>query len=73
MNEGLQATQTNGGMAMTPDRIALIKRTIAKDATEWKFFFHAKHEGGVNMTIGTLSEIDPAMSIIRQAHDLVNY
>ena len=34
MNEGLQTTNTNGGMAMTPDRIALIKRTIAKDATD---------------------------------------
>ena len=34
MNEGLQATQTNGGVAMTPERIALIKRTIAKDATD---------------------------------------
>jgi len=30
----LQTTQTNGGMAMTPERIALIKRSIAKDATD---------------------------------------
>ena len=34
MSEGLQTTQTNGGIAMTPERIALIKRTIAKDATD---------------------------------------
>jgi phage recombination protein Bet len=34
MSEGLQAIQTNGGVAMTPERIALIKRTIAKDATD---------------------------------------
>ena len=34
MSEGLQTTKTNGGMAMTPERIALIKRTIAKDATD---------------------------------------
>ena len=31
MNEELQTAQTNGGLAMTPDRIDLIKRTIAKD------------------------------------------
>ena len=34
MTDGLQTTQTNGGLAMTPERIALIKRTIAKDATD---------------------------------------
>ena len=34
MSEGLQTTKTNGGMAMTPERIALIKRTIARDATD---------------------------------------
>ena len=34
MSEGLQTTEGNGGMAMTPERIALIKRTIAKDATD---------------------------------------
>ena len=34
MNEGLRTTPTNGSLAMTPDRIALIKRTIAKDATD---------------------------------------
>ena len=34
MNEELQTNQPNGGMPMTPDRIDLIKRTIAKDATD---------------------------------------
>ena len=34
MNEGLQTTPTNGSFAMTPERIALIKRTIARDATD---------------------------------------
>ena len=34
VSEGLQTTQANGGVTMTPDRIALIKRTIAKDATD---------------------------------------
>ena len=34
MSEGLQTTPTNGSLAMTPERIGLIKRTIAKDATD---------------------------------------
>ena len=34
MSEGLQTTPTNSSLAMTPDRIDLIKRTIAKDATD---------------------------------------
>ena len=34
MSEVPQTIQTNGGMAMTPERIALIKRTIAQDATD---------------------------------------
>ena len=34
MSEVPQAIQTNGGIAMTAERIALIKRTIAKDATD---------------------------------------
>ena len=34
MTEGLQTTPTNGNLALTPERIALIKRTIAKDATD---------------------------------------
>ena len=34
MSEVSQAVQTNGRVAMTPDRIDLIKRTIATDATD---------------------------------------
>ena len=34
MGGGLQTTPTNGRMTMTPERVALIKRTIAKDATD---------------------------------------
>ena len=34
MSEGLQTTPTNGSLALTPERVALIKRTIAKDATD---------------------------------------
>ena len=34
MSEVLETTPTNGSLAMTPERIALIKRTIAKDATD---------------------------------------
>ncbi len=34
MSEVLQTTNTNGGMPMTAERIALIKRTIAKGATD---------------------------------------
>ena len=34
MSVGLQTTPINGVLAMTPDRVALIKRTIAKDATD---------------------------------------
>ena len=34
VSERLPITQTNGRVAMTPDRISLIKRTIATDATD---------------------------------------
>ena len=34
MSDVLQTTPTNGNVAMTPERIALIKRTIARDATD---------------------------------------
>jgi phage recombination protein Bet len=34
VSEGLETTKPNGGMPMTAERIALIKRTIAKDATD---------------------------------------
>ena len=34
VSERLPITQTNGRVAMTPDRISLIKRTVATDATD---------------------------------------
>jgi predicted transport protein len=43
---------------------------IAQDATEWKFFFHAQHEGGVLVHVREEEDIEKAMPIIRQAHSL---
>jgi uncharacterized protein with ParB-like and HNH nuclease domain/predicted transport protein len=40
---------------------------LAKDATEKKFFVHARHEGGVSMTIWDVDAIDKSLPIIRQA------
>jgi len=40
---------------------------IARDATEWKFFFHAQHEGGVSLSINDFTDIDRALPMIRQA------
>ena len=40
---------------------------IASDATEWKFFFYAKHEGGVSIRINEKKEIKQALPIIKQA------
>lgn len=43
---------------------------LASDATEWKFLFYAKHEGGVLLRIKHDQDIDHAMPIIRQAYSL---
>ena len=40
---------------------------IASDATESKFFFYAKHEGGVSIRINEKKEIKQALPIIKQA------
>jgi uncharacterized protein with ParB-like and HNH nuclease domain/predicted transport protein len=45
---------------------------LAKDATEKKFFVHARHEGGVSMSIWDVDGIEKALPIIRQAHTLSN-
>lgn len=45
---------------------------IAEDATEWKFFFYAKYEGGVSIKIKELGDIEHAIPIIRQAYSLAN-
>jgi predicted transport protein len=41
---------------------------LAEDATEKKFFAHARHEGGVSMSIWDVDAIENALPIIRQAH-----
>jgi predicted transport protein len=41
---------------------------IAGDATQWKFFFYAAHQGGVFVSIAELEDIEKAMPIVRQAH-----
>jgi uncharacterized protein with ParB-like and HNH nuclease domain/predicted transport protein len=40
---------------------------LAKDATEKKFFVHARHEGGVSISIWDADEIEKALPLIRQA------
>ena len=41
---------------------------LAEDATQWKFFVHAKHEGGVSLNVGDAEAIASAAPLIRQAH-----
>jgi predicted transport protein len=41
---------------------------IAQDATQWKFFIHARHEGGVSLGVGDTAAIESALPLIRQAH-----
>jgi predicted transport protein len=43
---------------------------LASDATEWKFIFYAKHEGGVLLRINDEKDIGHAMPIIRMAYSL---
>jgi len=43
---------------------------IAEDATQWKFFFHAKYEGGVALRINSVEDIESSMPIIRQAYSV---
>lgn len=41
---------------------------LAKDATEKKFFVHARHEGGVSLSVWNTADIESAVPLIRQAH-----
>ena len=41
---------------------------IAHDATQWKFFIHARHEGGVRLRVDNAAAIDDALPLIRQAY-----
>jgi predicted transport protein len=45
---------------------------LAKDATERKFFVHARHEGGVSISLWDTEAIEGALPIIRQAHAVSN-
>ena len=40
---------------------------LSEDATEWKFLFYARYEGGVLLRIKTVDDIEHAMPIVRQA------
>jgi predicted transport protein len=45
--------------------------SLAQDATQWKFIVHAKHEGGVFLTVGSDEEIDASIPIVQQARAAV--
>jgi predicted transport protein len=40
----------------------------AQDATQREFFVHARHEGGVSLSVGDADAIENAIPLIRQAH-----
>lgn len=43
---------------------------LASDATEWKFLFYAKYEGGVLLPVWNEHDIDHALPMIKQAFDV---
>ena len=43
---------------------------IAEDATQWSFFFHAQHEGGVTVNVREIDEIPLVLPLIRQAYTI---
>ncbi len=45
---------------------------FTKDATEKKFFVHARHEGGVSLSVWNTGDIESALPFIRQAHAASN-
>jgi predicted transport protein len=45
---------------------------LAQDATEWKFFTHAKHEAGVFVRVNDVESISSSIPLIRQAHAAAN-
>lgn len=45
---------------------------LAKDTSEKKFFLHARHEGGVSLSMWNTADIESAMPLIRQAHAASN-
>jgi predicted transport protein len=45
---------------------------LAQDATQWKFLVNARHEGGVLLSLKTLSEVQSVVPLIKQAHAAIN-
>lgn len=45
---------------------------IAQDASQRKFFFYAQYEGGVCVPIRDEEDIDKAMPMVRQAHEVAS-
>lgn len=45
---------------------------VAKDTSQRKFFVHAQYEGGINIPVWSVDDIEMALPIIRQAHALVS-
>jgi predicted transport protein len=41
---------------------------LAQDATQREFFIHARHEGGVALSVSDERSIESAVPLIRQAH-----
>ena len=44
---------------------------IAKDTSQRKFFVHAQYEGGVNIPVWSLEDVEKALPIVRQAHAML--
>ena len=45
---------------------------IAQDATQWKFFVNAVHDGGVNIPVREAADIDKAMPMVHQAYAIAS-
>jgi uncharacterized protein with ParB-like and HNH nuclease domain/predicted transport protein len=41
---------------------------FVKDASEWKFFFHAQYEGGIVLELKTIEEVELALPIIQLSY-----
>jgi predicted transport protein len=41
---------------------------LAQDATQWKFFINARHEGGVSLSVADFPAIQRSLPLVRQAH-----
>jgi uncharacterized protein with ParB-like and HNH nuclease domain/predicted transport protein len=45
---------------------------LAQDATQFKFFVHAQHEGGVSLSVADIGAVESALPLIRQAQAATN-